>query len=258
MSPQFEDLVSLLLFQDSVSGADSFSDYKTGYRNYLHACGIEYTNYGAFQITDGKASKAYFADSNFPEAWIEEYLTEGFTPHDYVLGRAISLNGKMTESFFLGEWLAPHVADFADKTATILRGAGDAGMQDGIGLVGRTRNSCGESESVVHWGFGLGGKPGTGHHIKEQITEITIASALVIDRLMPEIHSGIDRLFKPLSPRERDVLACFARGMQRDRTAHRLNIAVATVDLHSRNLRKKLGAATIAESIARAIRYGQL
>ena len=61
-----------------------------------------------------------------------------------------------------------------------------------------------------------------------------------------------------LTPRERDVLHGLVRGRRRDQLAHDLDIAIATVDLHSANLRRKLGARTIAEAVAVALRLGLL
>ena len=256
MSPQLEEFLSLLLIRDDRGGDYDLARYKSGFRSFLSASGIEFFNYGAFYMKNGKPSKAYFADSNFCEAWLEEYLTCHYGGDDYVLGRAKNLNGKQTDSFLLGEWLAPYIKNKSVGTAHILRGAGDAGMRDGIGIVGQAAPP--DRQGRINWGFGLGGAPGTGRYAMGKISEITIAAAMLMDRLMPEIEGGINRKFKPLTSREKDVLGCFAAGLQRDRTAERLNISAVTVDYHSRNARKKLGAATLAESIARAFRYGQL
>lgn len=53
-----------------------------------------------------------------------------------------------------------------------------------------------------------------------------------------------------LSVREHAVLKLFATGLRRDRIAYRLNISLPTVDMHSRNLRRKLGARTTPEAVA--------
>ncbi|MBU2934563.1 MULTISPECIES: LuxR C-terminal-related transcriptional regulator [Pacificibacter] len=59
-----------------------------------------------------------------------------------------------------------------------------------------------------------------------------------------------------LTPRERDVLHGFIRGLKRDQLSHDLNLAMPTIDLHSANLRRKLGARTIAEAVAIALKHG--
>ena len=258
MSPQLQDFLSKALVKEHMPRPDQTRPLKDAFLTYLHTCGIEFTNYGAVHLNDSGTGKAYFADGNFRGSWIEEYLAEGLTPHDYVLNRAKALKGNRTEHFALGEWLAKHVADDTPITARVLRGAGDAGMQDGIGLVGRKPNqNAGQSEELG-WSFAFGGEMGVGAHIEHQLPEITIAAAALIDRLTPEINAGIDCYKKPLSARERDVLGYFASGLQRDRVADAIGTSVHTVDFHCRNLRSKLGAATMAEAVAKGYRYGQL
>ncbi|MBC7146016.1 MAG: hypothetical protein H5U24_11500 [Thioclava marina] len=61
-----------------------------------------------------------------------------------------------------------------------------------------------------------------------------------------------------LTPRERDVLHGLICGRRRDQLAHDLDLAIPTVDLHSANLRRKLGARTIAEAVAIALKLGLL
>lgn len=61
-----------------------------------------------------------------------------------------------------------------------------------------------------------------------------------------------------LTPRERDVLTGLVRGLRRDQLAHDLDLSVPTVDLHSANMRRKLGARTIPEAIAIALKLGLL
>lgn len=59
-----------------------------------------------------------------------------------------------------------------------------------------------------------------------------------------------------LSPRESAVLELLAAGLRRDRIAWKLGISLPTVDLHARNLRRKLSALTTSEAIANASRIG--
>lgn len=59
-----------------------------------------------------------------------------------------------------------------------------------------------------------------------------------------------------LTPRERDVLHGLIRGRRRGQLAHDLSLSVPTVDLHTANLRRKLGARTIAEAVAIAASLG--
>ena len=56
-----------------------------------------------------------------------------------------------------------------------------------------------------------------------------------------------------LSPRERECLQFVASGQRMAEIAHRLGLATGTVELHLANARKRLGARTTGEAVARAL-----
>jgi len=59
-----------------------------------------------------------------------------------------------------------------------------------------------------------------------------------------------------LSRRERQVLALIAEGKRSSEIAERLHISIATVEVHRRNIMRKLGLHTVAELTRYAIREG--
>ena len=61
---------------------------------------------------------------------------------------------------------------------------------------------------------------------------------------------------KPLSPREREVLQLLAEGNSSKQIAHRLAIAVPTVETHRRQIMLKLNLRTVAQLTKYAIREG--
>lgn len=61
-----------------------------------------------------------------------------------------------------------------------------------------------------------------------------------------------------LSPRERDCLRLIADGLKQDAVADRLGLAISTVELHLRNARRKMKARTLAQTVARALRFGEI
>ncbi|WP_460275371.1 helix-turn-helix transcriptional regulator [Celeribacter sp. ULVN23_4] len=73
----------------------------------------------------------------------------------------------------------------------------------------------------------------------------------------PDFMSGIERV-PALTARERAVLRLAAAGLRRDRIGHQLNISLPTVDLHCRNLRRKLSALTMSEAVAIAAKFNLL
>lgn len=64
--------------------------------------------------------------------------------------------------------------------------------------------------------------------------------------------------FWPLTPREQQILTLFAHGMNQSKIGNQLEISRETVKWHSKTLRMKLGAKTIAHAVSMAYRQGAL
>jgi two-component system NarL family response regulator len=60
----------------------------------------------------------------------------------------------------------------------------------------------------------------------------------------------------PLARREREVLRLIAEGFRSPMIADQLHVSLATVEVHRRNIMRKLGLRTIAELTKHAIREG--
>lgn len=65
-----------------------------------------------------------------------------------------------------------------------------------------------------------------------------------------------DEVPSALSEREGEVLRLIAEGLRSPEIAGRLDITVATVEVHRRNIMRKLGVRTVAELTRHAIREG--
>jgi DNA-binding NarL/FixJ family response regulator len=61
---------------------------------------------------------------------------------------------------------------------------------------------------------------------------------------------------RPLARREREVLRLIAEGLRSPAIAEQLHVSVATVEVHRRNIMRKLGLRTVAELTTHAIREG--
>jgi two-component system NarL family response regulator len=79
-----------------------------------------------------------------------------------------------------------------------------------------------------------------------------IAATLVAD-VRERAHSPATQ---PLARREREVLRLIAEGARSTEIAAQLHITVATVEVHRRNIARKLGLRTVAELTKHAIREG--
>ena len=79
-----------------------------------------------------------------------------------------------------------------------------------------------------------------------------IASALVSElRDRPAVGEAA-----PLARREREVLLLIAEGVRSPAIAEQLHVTVGTVEVHRRNIMRKLGLRTVAELTKHAIREG--
>lgn len=81
--------------------------------------------------------------------------------------------------------------------------------------------------------------------------------------LSPEVTAGMLRQASPqsppsslLSPREKEVLRLLASGRRSAAIAAALGITTSTVEVHRRNIKRKLGLQTVAELTRYAIRQG--
>jgi two-component system NarL family response regulator len=61
---------------------------------------------------------------------------------------------------------------------------------------------------------------------------------------------------QPLARREREVLRLIAEGVRSPAIAEQLHVSLATVEVHRRNIMRKLGLRTVAELTKHAIREG--
>lgn len=77
-----------------------------------------------------------------------------------------------------------------------------------------------------------------------------IAAALV-----SEVRDAFDEP-PPLARREREVLRMIAEGLRSPAIAENLHVSLATVEVHRRNIMRKLGLRTVAELTKHAIREG--
>ncbi|MBS0393617.1 MAG: response regulator transcription factor [Proteobacteria bacterium] len=69
-------------------------------------------------------------------------------------------------------------------------------------------------------------------------------------------HQSAEAEAPRLAPREREVLKLIAEGARSPAIAEQLQIAVATVEVHRRNIMRKLGLRTVAELTRYAVREG--
>jgi len=104
-----------------------------------------------------------------------------------------------------------------------------------------------------------------GYLLKDRVSDVEdflstleriIKGASVVDpALVQELLAAhrVEDPLRPLSPREREVLALMAEGLSNAGIAHRLWLAEGTVEKHVRSILTKLGIAEAAESHRRVL-----
>jgi DNA-binding CsgD family transcriptional regulator len=183
-----------------------------------------------------------FVLTNWPEAWIAEYLENGYGDHDPIR-LAVSL---VSEPITVTEIRAGAAGFLPSPEALAMLAAGEKfGCRDG--LVVPVFGPHGYRGLVCY--FGSRDEPDARerlflHHL-----------GLHAHHRLRELHMR-DRLKEgptALSAREVSVLRA-ARDGHRDATiAANLGVTVRTVRFHFENARRKLGTATRAEALARAM-----
>ena len=94
-------------------------------------------------------------------------------------------------------------------------------------------------------------------HVQEQVQLIGFYAHERIEA-MHEQPDLICSKASVLSPREQECLSFLARGSRTSRIADSLSISAATVEFHLKNAKRKLGASTREEALAKAITLRQI
>lgn len=81
-----------------------------------------------------------------------------------------------------------------------------------------------------------------------RVAELVAAVQKAFDLLRAREHSPV-RALATLTPREREVLVCFAQGAPNKIVAYDLGLSVRTVELHRANLMKKLGVRNLSQAL---------
>lgn len=84
----------------------------------------------------------------------------------------------------------------------------------------------------------------------------TYFSADALAALLPRARGGAGALPSELTAREQGVLRALASGLRSAEIARQLGISAATVEVHRRNIRDKLGLRNVAELVRYAMKEG--
>lgn len=259
MSPQLADFLTALHGASRTAGGfpQSGETYARLFYQYLDAVDVEHCNFGGFELDRGKGQVNEFNGSRLPEPFLEEFVEE-LAADDYVLRKAAELTpDQPLATFNVG---LPHLGEisrFHEKSVRVQVECARHGIEDGVAMIGKSHVAPGATRERF-FGFVFAGTNGNGQQAREKFGELQVAAFALLDRIQPQIDAVVDGFGYDLTMRERDMLGALAGGKQRRQIAFDCNLALPTVDLHLRNLRKKLRAQTLAEAVAKGYRYGLL
>jgi DNA-binding CsgD family transcriptional regulator len=123
---------------------------------------------------------------------------------------------------------------------------GEGGFGDGLGMISFGRGRRTASLSLGFTALDLAPR---------EIAVIQFAGMMLLERLLEHADPGADDA-PVLTPRERDCLAFVAEGKSDWEIGKILSISQATAHSHVENAKRKLGARTRAQAVARFFTYG--
>lgn len=235
---------------DQVMAHDIPSDRWDSLAAGLALLGLDQINYAYLDVAaharaEGRAEPFM---TNMRPDWIERYVEKQYDVADNLVDHCRT--GLFAPRLFAfdqaGHFTQPVYAQEARE----------AGLSAGlvIPLCGNPR------QPVVNAGIMFGSSLPT-----VEAERILRDNAAALTALGHVFHTGMVGEFKrvqagarPLSPRERDCLQYAARGLRTAAIADRLGLARGTVELYCANARRKLGAASLTEAVARALHFQQI
>lgn len=192
---------------------------------------------------DGSGSRPPALRSNCPQDWLEAYGREVSSGGDpfvtYCLASARPVRtgvGYLDRYGYLSASEKGFIAQASEATAT------------------RTGTSVTTARGRAGWNL-MSDMNETGFEamFAEQGADLMLCAQVIHASIAADTHARI-----LLSARERDCLTLVATGCRMAEVAGRLDISEATVELHLRNARKRLGARTRDEAVARALISGAI
>lgn len=216
---------------------------------YLHELGITHAIYSYVDPDEPRRTQTW---TTLPDDWCAHYLDRAYHLIDPFHAHCCRTFDPVGTG---GDYLSDYDYLNDRERRFILEGA-ETGFRSGfsapVRLVGRG--------AFGGWNFGSALPRGEFERAMAEFGDsVRLAGFFIHERLQKAIDSAPQgEGASVLTPRERECLLRLARGLRNERIAEELGLAVVTVDLHMSRARKKLGAATREEALAKAILRGEI
>ncbi|HLO76263.1 MAG TPA: autoinducer binding domain-containing protein [Magnetospirillum sp.] len=233
MNDWMADLTFELLWAEDIPAV------QRGFRRLSKRAGVDYFVYGNSRPGLGQP----YIDSTYPEQWMGHYLASSYQFIDPVV-----LEAQRSHLPFSWRFLLNRPGGLSPEQRQLFAEAAEFGLRDGFTIPFHTAEGC---IAVLSYAFGSA----------EQLREVMSAQAQ-LKLLAVYYHTAIERLLDiqtpedELSPMERQCLTGIANGHSLWEISGRIHRPEPDVAGALRSAREKLGTATTAQAIAKAITQG--
>ena len=198
------------------------------------------------------ASDQAFAFSNLPDWWCNIYLSEGLISEDIIFNHCYSLKPKLVEIY-------QDDPDFAFDPIEKERRSSmfEAGFRYGF----ISPNSLETDACISGWCFGCASDNADFIARYARFAGILrVMGFCAYERLKTIMRDEAqsNAANRALSCREVECLTHLACGKRSPKIAQLMGISLSTVEFHIKGIKKKLGAATREEAVAKAITQGEI
>uniref|UniRef100_UPI003562ADBE helix-turn-helix transcriptional regulator n=1 Tax=Shimia sp. TaxID=1954381 RepID=UPI003562ADBE len=184
---------------------------------------------------NGATREIAWVNTNMSDAWMDEYLHQGYVDVDPLVSNLAFQNGtQRLEAGTVARDAAPN-----RKALDYNHGLKDAGYGT---LICSKFGGSRDFGTFVTLGF----EPGATMDESSQLMDLSLFSAFLAAFITAPLPDRTNRALTGtslhLSPRQRDVLCLLASGHQTARIAEKLGVTEATVTFHMARAREALGA----------------
>ena len=240
----------LLSLTESLANASSLKDVWQKAGQFLEASGVDNPIY--MYMRPSAPNDKPLTLANMPQWWSNYYLEEERARDDPFFKTCTTFTAFKTGADYLDE----NEAMLDCGEVRFIQEASETGVRSGLSSPVKLINPG----HFGGWNFGSSLK-------RQEFDKIAALHGQTLRLAGFIIHNHLqEAAFQNaegaegglLSIRERECLLWLANGLKSAEIADRLGIALVTVDLHFKNARKKLKAATREEALAKAIINGEI
>lgn len=219
--------------------ADDLPALQSAMRRFASAAGVDYYVYGNSRPGLGQP----YIDSAYPAAWMARYLANGYQYIDPVV-----LEAQRTSLPFAWRFLFSRPGGLSPAQHKVFAEAAEFGIRDGFTIPFHTAEGC---IAMMSYAF----------KSVEELKQV-MAAQNSLKMLAVYYHTAIERLLDvqipedELSPMERQCLTGIANGHSLWEISGRIHRPEPDVAGALRSAREKLGTATTAQAVAKAITQG--